>query len=142
MYEYVFFRPFSVTGFGADTIGFGGYKIFLDGIHPGFDEVAFLISTSVDPMYDGYTLCLDSCFYPPDGKWLWSMDTKLQYYPAWDGPHCFTIRENDSITFSGHLNYLDPVPPDTTEEPMRGVRIEMWDDDVSFDDSLTSHKSL
>ena len=39
MYEYVFFSPFSVTGSGADTIGFGGYKIFLDGIHPGFDGV-------------------------------------------------------------------------------------------------------
>ncbi len=92
MYDGLFFNDFSITGSGADTIGFGGFTIFEPGIPDGFDSVVFLISTQVDGVYDGRTLCLDSCWYPPGGEWLWSLSTDPSslHYPPWDGPHCFT----------------------------------------------------
>jgi len=49
--------------------------------------------------------------------------------PPWDGPNCFTIQKSNTISFSGYLYYLDPVPPDTNQRPMRGIVVEMMDND-------------
>jgi hypothetical protein len=86
----IFFNPFSVDGVGADTIGFGGFRIFNTGIADSFNEVVFLISTRVDASYAGRTICLDSTWYPPTNEWIWSVDSKT-VKPEWDGPHCFWI---------------------------------------------------
>ncbi len=123
---------YSADGVGADTAGFTGISWdSLGGLPPFFDEVSYTITVGpIDDSYDGKTICLDSSFYGGTGYWSWAYGGgSYVYYPAWDGPHCFTIEAYDSIAFSGYLYYLDPVPPDTNEMPIRRIRIEMWDDD-------------
>lgn len=85
--------PFGITGSEADTIGFGGAKMFKDGIPDGFDEVVYEISTKVAHSESGKTICIDSAFYPPGGYFLWSTDGCDAFTPGWDGPHCFDLLE-------------------------------------------------
>jgi hypothetical protein len=86
-------NPFSITGEGADTVGFGGSKMTGLGVPANFDEVTYNISTSVtDEAYDGLTLCLDTAFYPPSGLWKWAYGGTIgAVFPSWSGPHCYTI---------------------------------------------------
>ncbi len=80
-------NTFSITGEGADTIGFGGSKKYMPGLADGSDGIAYGIHTSVDGAQDGKTLCIDSSFYPPTGSWLWAP----QGAPYWGGPYCWEI---------------------------------------------------
>ncbi len=91
MFEQQFFNPFSNDGSGADTIGFGGFKMFGSGIPNGFDAVVLYIETSVHSAFDGKTLCLDTAFYYPGGFWVWSIPDDADVNPQWDGPYCYTI---------------------------------------------------
>ena len=131
----IFVNPYSVTGSGADTVGFGGNSKQLipaqkPGVQPGFDEVVYTITTQVDAAQAGKTLCLDSCYYPPANEWLWSSDTGTtepgstgDVLPTWDGPHCFTISGGSAVTerdpgvpttFALSQNYPNPFNPVTT----------------------------
>jgi len=110
---------FSITGEGADTIGFAGYSDpisppFSNGVPPGFSEVVYTITTQVDAAYAGKKLCLDSCFYPPACEWLWSTDTGVSgfgdIYPEWDGPHCYTIGGGGDCDGDGVDNIVDNCP--------------------------------
>ncbi len=85
-------------GIGADTIYFGGLdcggfsasdRISDRGIY--IDEDVWSISTQVNSNATGNYLCLDSCFVPPGGAWLWTDDHGANFYPPWDGPHCYLI---------------------------------------------------
>ena len=106
----------NTTGSGADTIGYGGASYYQSGIPDGFDEISFLIHTSVDASQAGKTLCLDSCFYGAAGEWVWSVNSS-SYYPSWDGPHCFEIAEAgeisldhvDGLTSSGKIIPNTPI---------------------------------
>lgn len=80
---------YSVTGSGADTVGFSGYGT--TGVPDGFSEVVFTISTVLDENQIGKTLCIDSCWFPTANPWVWTKEGSVDYYPAWDGPHCYTI---------------------------------------------------
>ncbi len=85
----VFTPMFGITGKGADTVGFGGFAIQKGGMQPGFDAVALRIQIGpIDQKYEGKTICLDSCFYPPGGAWIWS---GYKTPPSWGGPYCYTI---------------------------------------------------
>jgi len=97
----VFVSPFSIDGMGADTIGFGGFRMFGSGIPSGFNEDVWTINIGPIPQsYAGGTICLDSAFYRPAGPWLWSLGpAKTGYMPTWDGPHCYQI-EDSSLTCS------------------------------------------
>ncbi|MEW5995579.1 MAG: hypothetical protein AB1744_14445, partial [Candidatus Zixiibacteriota bacterium] len=135
--EYFEIWTYSADGRGVDTVGFFGIAGWPNGLSAGYNQVVLTITIGpISDAYAGKTICLDSSFFGFGGYWLWSYGGgQYIWYPPWDGPHCFTIEPN-TITFSGHLFYLDPVPPDTDEVPMRHVRVEMWDADVAFDDSL------
>lgn len=88
----VFFNPFSITGSGADTIGFGGFRILADGAPPGFDDNVFTIQVGpISESYHGKMICLDSCWYPPSNRWMWSLTGTKTIYPDWDGARCFRI---------------------------------------------------
>ncbi|MCK4462551.1 MAG: hypothetical protein KAW46_12150, partial [candidate division Zixibacteria bacterium] len=79
----------SVTGSGADTVGFTGTRFFETGLPPGFDDVAYTVD--IGPIAEselGKTICLDSAYYPPGGVWKWAGP---DVFPNWDGPHCFPI---------------------------------------------------
>ena len=100
MYENgIYVNTFSITGSGADTVGFGGFKLFKSGIPDGFNEIAWTIEIGpIDPIYHGDQICLDSSFYPPSLEWKWQTDDPCGEgdqcqlrFPTWDGPHCFTI---------------------------------------------------
>lgn len=95
MCEKFWILPYSVTGSGADTIGFAGLRWTLPtGIPPYFDEVVLTVAIGpMSPEQEGLTICLDSSFYPPSGRWLWvaENDESESMYPSWDGPHCFTV---------------------------------------------------
>jgi hypothetical protein len=63
-------NTFSITGSGADTVGFGGFKMFAPGIPAGFNEITYTIMIGpIAPMYNGGTIVLDSSFYPPISFW-------------------------------------------------------------------------
>ncbi len=80
---------FSVTGSGADTIGFTGYLIQSDGIPDGFDEICYEITIGPISAAAGRLICLDSSFYQPSGVWKWA-GRDFNLFPGWDGPHCYT----------------------------------------------------
>ena len=97
-----FITHFSADGVGADTVGFGGFRLFGQGLPAGFDDTAFTIEIGpIDVAYNGGEICLDSAFYPPSGVWKWAGPDII---PGWDGPHCWTIGEqvtNPQITCPG-----------------------------------------
>jgi len=86
----------NTTGSGADTVGFGGVGMPNRGIPEWFDQISFLIHTSVDASQAGKTLCLDSSFFGGAGDWRWATNSG-SYFPSWDGPHCFEIAEVPEI---------------------------------------------
>ncbi len=81
-------------GAGADTVGFGGSVITGPGLPPGYSGPGMKITVNFgnNPSYDGETFCVDSCFYPPSGKWMWAYGSSVGSFPPdWDGPHCYTL---------------------------------------------------
>lgn len=88
----VIINSFSVSGTGADTIGFGGFRMVTGtGIPDGFDEVAFAVQIGpISTSYHGRTICIDSSWYPPGGDWLWATSGD-PIHPNWDGARCFWI---------------------------------------------------
>lgn len=88
----VFINTFGITGSGMDTICIGGATLKGTGIPAGFDEIVMKINTRVDKVYDGKTLCIDTSWYPPMGRWMWSMTTEQPILPAWNGPYCFSVK--------------------------------------------------
>ena len=100
--NFMFFFPseINVDGMGADTVGFGGVGTGIPpsiGIPAFFDDTAFSITIGpIDSLHEDRTVCLDSCWYPTSGVWKWDGGSGIGYrYPAWDGPHCFTIGAPD-----------------------------------------------
>ncbi len=92
IYEQQYVKHFSVTGSGADTVGLGCWRqLNSTGLPVDFDDVVFEIQIGpIDQTYDGGQICLDSSYYTPSGVWKWAGPDA---FPAWDGPHCFTIGE-------------------------------------------------
>ena len=92
MYDGGIFVNFaSWDGMGADTVGFGGFKVFNLGIPTGFDEIVLTLETFFEESQNGKHFALDTTFYMPAGAWLWSSVESFE--PAWDGPHEYVIWE-------------------------------------------------
>ncbi|MFH1373453.1 MAG: hypothetical protein ABII79_06650, partial [bacterium] len=94
MFDIFVINPFSTDGWAADTVGFAAIDIFGSrGLTAWFDETAYTLTIGpIDPWHHGKTICLDSCWFPAAGDWLWSTQSGMyQITPGWDGPHCFTI---------------------------------------------------
>ncbi|MFH1373578.1 MAG: hypothetical protein ABII79_07280 [bacterium] len=100
----VFINDFSVSGTGRDTIGFGGYAI-APGIEVGYNTAVWFITSGSDNAGD--TVCIDSSFYPPGGRWAWSWMGGGTFEPDWGGPYCYLIK--DTIEFQPEL----VLTPDT-----------------------------
>lgn len=87
----LYFNALGVTGSGADTMGFGGFAMQMDGLPDDFDQITFMLKTQVSSEQIGKTLCLDSAYYPPIGHWIWALGAGGEIDPSWDGPHCWEI---------------------------------------------------
>lgn len=102
-----FINHFSANGMDADTVGYGAFRLFGQGMPAGFDDVVFTIDIGpIDAAYNGGEICLDSAYYPPSGVWKWAGP---DVWPAWDGPHCFTVGEavsSPEITCPGDTSVL------------------------------------
>ncbi len=121
-FEQTFINSFSITGSGADTIGFSGFRIFAPGIPDGFNEIAYTMTIGpIAASNHKKTICLDSCYFPPAGTWKWST-TGGDRFPTWSGPHCFVVFDPsapqesnliltpDSLHFSGTAGSSSPTP--------------------------------
>ena len=89
---------FSWDGADYDTIGFGGSTGAddEDGLPPGYNGpgVAISVTFDVNAAWDGETFCIDSCFYPTSGTWMWAYGSAIGSFPPdWDGPHCYELYE-------------------------------------------------
>lgn len=84
-------NQYSCTGSGADTVGFTNSVIFDAGWPANFDTVALSITLDYTvPDNNGGQICIDTCWYPPAGDWMWETDGG-SFTPSWDGPHCFDV---------------------------------------------------
>jgi hypothetical protein len=110
-----FFGPSPVDGahdgIGADTVGFGGFRLFAPGIPDGFDALVWWIETT--PQVNGDTLCVDSSFYRPTNVWLWST-TAGSVTPDWGGPYCFLVF--DTLQPANNPPVLDPIGAQVVNE--------------------------
>lgn len=156
MFPRQFVVPRSVTGTGADSIGFAGFLwTGHEGIPPGFDSVAIRITIGpIDAGFEGKTVCIDSAFYPPGNHWKWVTfrGSLTPVYPSWDGPHCFTVASpasccalrgdvdnNDFGPDIGDLIYLieyvnegGPAPPCMEQADVNGSGGDADADDLDY----------
>lgn len=130
-----YFDQFSIKywsndGMGADSVAFGGVKVFLGtGLPANFDEVAY--SITIGPFASGVsgdhgkTVCLDSSWTPPAGVWKWAASGGITTIPSWGGPFCYTVVDPDLVLsvsavgdnlptkFALNQNYPNPFNPTT-----------------------------
>jgi hypothetical protein len=110
IYDNTYVIDTTTTGYGVDTVAFGGFRVAGSGIPDGFDEPVWSITIGpIDPAYVGKTICIDSTFFLPIGIWKWST-TGGDVYPNWDGPHCFTIAPADDNDSDGFGDLCDNCP--------------------------------
>lgn len=77
---------FDVDGQGEDRVGFSASVMMGSGLPSGFNNIGLQIEIGPTPDSTYYkTICLDSCYFPPSGLWLWAPGG----VPTWDGPYCF-----------------------------------------------------
>ena len=90
---YFGFSMVNVDGSGADTIGVGGSTMMGMPLPTGYDDTAYWFSLVVnDPSAAGHQICIDSCWYPSSGTWMWTYGSGGgSFPPLWDGPHCFDL---------------------------------------------------
>ncbi|MBU8934867.1 MAG: T9SS type A sorting domain-containing protein [candidate division Zixibacteria bacterium] len=99
----VFSYGINVDGAPADTVAFGGLTLTHSGLTSGFDDVAYTISLGSFEASDiGKTICIDSAFFPPAGRWVWSVEGQNAYSPPFGGPYCYTIVDEPDAEISLH----------------------------------------
>jgi len=103
---------YSLDGFGADSIKFGGFSISSPGVPIGQHDM-YTITTGVDASLMGKYLCIDSAWCPPGGYWLWATSSG-DVFPAWDGPHCYEVVKCCQIKGDIDLNGSVPNVADLT----------------------------
>ncbi len=89
--EQNFINSFSEDGMGADTVGFGGFRLFAPGIPTGFSEIVWTLTVGpFDQLDIGKSICIDTSYYPPAGNWTWSTVTG-DIIPDWFDQQCWSI---------------------------------------------------
>lgn len=147
----------SKQGTLTNDIVFEGEPIYVDIAIANIGAAKTNLNTNVYLLVDGVKYGSDINFPPLEsGSGLISIDNQLSltagYHTIGITVDTFNVIfesdetdnhyersiyvEEPSVTFKGYLYYLDPVPPDTAVVPISNIRIEMWDDDGVFDDSL------
>jgi len=114
--RYVAYTGAGTTGSGADTVGFAVSRTYNPGIPDGFDDIPYTITIGpIDGAYEGLQICLDSAFVPPSGIWMWTGTGVGNFYPSWDGPHCYPVgaapccQLRGDVDGSGYIDVSDLV---------------------------------
>ncbi|MCK4373552.1 MAG: hypothetical protein KAW61_10405, partial [candidate division Zixibacteria bacterium] len=140
-------NKFSWDGLDYDTLAYsgviGGYDPeedppgTADGLPPGYDgpAIGITVNFGINPGYDGETFCIDSCWFPTSGTWMWAYGSEIGSFPPdWQGPHCFDLYNVPDLnvewtvvnpSYTGDhcvpvvLNYtvIDPDTPDEDDDP-------------------------
>jgi hypothetical protein len=116
---------FSCDGQGSDTIGLAGAAndVSQTAIAPHDSGVAYIIRVVTRLQDVGKVICLDSVtIFPPMNTWKWPPFKAPLYspraFPAWSGPHCFTIGDlpmprmgisPDTLKFYSLVNTTPPI---------------------------------
>jgi len=100
---------FSADGMGSDTLGIWAIKLDSVGMRPGYHEPISRFTVTADSAAEGEQLCLDSCWYPPQGEWVWSIDV-TSLAPDWSGPHCYYVHYEPDGDGDGVPDVLDNCP--------------------------------
>jgi len=90
---------FGTDGAGADTVGFAYAQMFLASpTVPPFSGITHTIAVGPIPEeFDGGIICIDSCWFPNAGEWVWDLGWgATQTKPTWGGPYCYDIVDNSS----------------------------------------------
>lgn len=70
-----------------------------------------MFSLHFTPVNEATTICIDSCFFPPYGEFIFSDINATTIYPFFEGPLCFTVyaceTDNDG---DGICDYIDNCP--------------------------------
>lgn len=70
-----------------------------------------MFSLHFTPANEATTICIDSCFFPPAGDFMFSDINSTAIYPFFEGPLCFTVyaceTDNDG---DGICDYIDNCP--------------------------------
>lgn len=94
-----FFTSYAgVTGSGADSVLGAAVAFQLLGWPSLMGAYAWYIPTMTYSPDIGRTLCIDSCWLPPGGDWLWVLAGGAQHTPAWAGPYCYPIKSDQPDT--------------------------------------------
>ncbi|MCP4684090.1 MAG: hypothetical protein GY867_01460 [bacterium] len=91
LFDVADFISSGVTGADADSLSAHWVAIAGDGLEPGFNDVAFCLTTEFSADQEGKTICIDSASWSPVTFWEMMYGGSLGVEPFWDGPHCFTI---------------------------------------------------
>ncbi|MFH1688093.1 MAG: hypothetical protein ABIE70_11320 [bacterium] len=122
---------YSPTGSVADTVGFAGAKFTSGtGLPYSYNDTAYSITIGpITATGAGKNICIDSCWYRPENRWIWTIDSYTSTFPTWDGPHCYTIGGGE-VDIIGTLYYVDSTPGGGPT-PIRNALVRAYDHDVS-----------
>ena len=108
----------------SDTVGFRAVALGQAGMPAYYDGVPYSITIGPIPdTYDGGEICLDSCFFPCSGTWMWADAAIQNVCPAWGGPYCLTISsDSDEDGVAGELDNCPLVSnPDQADLDQDGI---------------------
>lgn len=78
-------------GDGVDTLGIRLFDYGECEYPAGYDNWFMKFAMEFPESSIGKTICIDSCYFPDAGPWLWNVDDGSTIVPQWDGPYCYTI---------------------------------------------------
>ncbi|MCK4301458.1 MAG: dockerin type I repeat-containing protein, partial [candidate division Zixibacteria bacterium] len=103
--QHVAYTAAGTTGSGADTVGFGVSRSVNPGIPDGFDDIPYTITIGpISGASEGLSICLDSAFVPPSGVWKWTAAGVGEFFPSWDGPHCYPVGSGPCCVLRGDVD--------------------------------------
>jgi hypothetical protein len=116
-----------VDGMDSDTVGLVGAVMWNPvGMPAGFHEITHTVTIGpVDSSEYGKHICIDSSYLPPSSIWSWHLTDESIAYPAWDGPHCYTVAsdyDDDGVVEDDNCpNVYNPAQVDSDDDGLGDV---------------------
>jgi hypothetical protein len=108
------FAPWVYDGPPADSLAVAAIKILSDGLHHGFDDIAYNIRLAPSISSEGLTICIDTVAVMPlipGADFMWTaVGSCSDVIPDWNGPYCFTIGPCSDLDGDGICAPFDNCP--------------------------------